>query len=255
MAYTARHSAAILVFMIALGLAAQERSVVFAVGEWSPFTSAALPGKGVAAEIVSAACAAAGLRAIIEFYPWNRAEAEVREGRAFATFPYLRIPERESNYFFSAPIFASELAILAHEFNPRTANFEYPGDPASLRGFSVGTTSGTAAVTTPLAAAGVRVEETTELDQSIKKLELGRIDFVIDERTAIDDALTRLFPASSGRFRYSARNFAGKRDYLLLVSKKHPGAPELLERFDSGLRTIQANGTLAAIYAKHGIDR
>jgi polar amino acid transport system substrate-binding protein len=255
MGYPARNCAALLLLMTSLGLGAQERSVVFAVGEWPPFTGAGLPGKGVAAEIVSAACAAAGLRAVIEFFPWNRAEREVREGRAFATFPYLRIPGRESIYFFSAPIFASELAILAHASNPRTANLEYAGNPASLRGFTVGTTSGSAAVTVPLTAAGVRVEETTELDQSILKLERGRIDFVIDERTAIDDALKRLFPASSSRFRYSARNFTEKRDYLLLVSRKHPGSPELLELFDRGLRSIRANGTLAAIYAKHGIDR
>lgn len=250
-----KKGAALVFLSIAFGLGAQARELVFAVGEWAPYTSAALPGQGAASEIVSAACAAAGLRAVIEFVPWNRAEAEVLKGRAFATFPYLRMPERDLIYFFSEPLFSSEIAILAHGFSQRTRSFLYDGDPASFRGFVVGTTAGSKAVSAPLEAAGVRVEETAELFLSIRKLAAGRIDFVVDERNAIVHSLRTLVPGESARFRFIERNFSGRMDYRLLVSKEYPDTLELLERFDQGIETIRSNGTLQVIYDRRGIGR
>lgn len=230
-----------------------ESEVVFAVGEWAPYVGAALPGNGYAASIVKAACGAAGLRARFEFYPWNRAELRTVEGLAFATFPFVILPEREGRYFFSEAIIQSDIGILRSSENQKTRSFRYGGDPIEFAGSVVGTTVGTRAVSDPLRKAGVAVEETETLDQSVQKLERGRIDFVIEERIVLIDALRRLYPRGASRFSFLDRSFLEKREYRLLVSRKYPDSRMLLERFNAGLAKIRTDGTAERIRAEFGL--
>lgn len=248
-----RTATALLCLLCAVSAGASDDELPFAVGEWAPYVGKALPGFGYAAEVVAAACRAAGLRARLEFYPWNRAEQRAAEGRAFASFPYVALPERESSFLFSAPLFRSSIGILRRADDPKTASFVFRGDAAAFSGFVAGTTAGTKAVTETLRAAGAAAEETETLDQSLLKLERGRIDFLVDERGAIADALRRLFPGKEGGFRFHERDFSADREYRLLVSRRYPDARALLDRFNAGLAAIAADGTALRIRARHGL--
>jgi polar amino acid transport system substrate-binding protein len=244
--------AAALLFAAALGAA--ESEVVFAVGEWAPYVGETLPGYGYAASVVKAACAAAGLRARFEFYPWLRAEARVAEGRSFATFPFVSLPDRENRYFLSEPIVRSSIAILRSKGNAASGSLRYDGDPIVFADSVVGTTVGSKAVSEPLRRAGVSVEETATIDQSLLKLDIGRIDFVIEERIVLIDAVRRLFPRGAARFAFLERNFLDKREYRLLVSRKYPEGRILLERFNAGLSMILRDGTADRIQAEFGLQ-
>jgi polar amino acid transport system substrate-binding protein len=228
---------ALLLFSAAL--AGAQEIVPFAVGEWEPYVGLSLPENGTAARIVSASCQAAGLTARFEFYPWARAERRVLEGLAFASFPYQRISEKEDRFFFSDEILRSTVAILRANGETRTASFVYRGKAEEFVPFVVGTTTGSEAITAPLKRAGVQVEETPTVDQSIQKLERRRIQFVIDERAVIEDSIRRLYPGRADLFVFMDRDFTEPRGYRLLVSKEFPGAVRLLERFNAGLAKIK----------------
>jgi polar amino acid transport system substrate-binding protein len=216
-------------------LVGAEEVVVFAVGEWAPYVGASLPDYGSAARTVRAACEAAGLRPKFEFYPWLRAELRVRDGLAFGSFPYQRIPEREGNFLFSDAILRSYAVILRKNGDARTAAFKYGGKPAEFAPFIVGTTAGSEALIGPLRGAGGIVEDTPTLDQSLQKLERARIHFIVDDRAAIEDAIRRLYPGRGDLFVFLDRDFTEPRSYRLLVSKTYPGAESLLGRFNEGL--------------------
>jgi polar amino acid transport system substrate-binding protein len=247
-------AAALLVFAAVPSAWAADGEVVFAVGEWAPYVGESLPGHGYAASIVRAACGAAGLRARFEFYSWPRAEARVAEGLAFATFPFVSLPEREERFFLSEAVLRSSIAILRSTENPASGTLNYSGDPMAFVGRVVGTTAGTKAVSEPLRKAGVAVEETDTIDLSLLKLDRGRIDFVVEERIVLIDAVRRLFPRGAARFAFLERGFLDTRGYRLLVSRKYPGARVLLERFNAGLAAIIDNGTADRIRAEFGFQ-
>jgi hypothetical protein len=84
---------------------AKEVQVIFATGEWPPFSSEDLPEYGTATALVSAICKAGGIQPKYEFYPWKRAELKVVSGEIFAAFPYAISEERKKIYDFSDTLF------------------------------------------------------------------------------------------------------------------------------------------------------
>lgn len=234
-----------------VAVAAQAPTLTFAVGEWCPYTEAA-PGEGLAAELVRAACTAAGLASEFEAVPWPRAEIMVLNGRSFASFPYPRQTMREPNFLHSDPIIESSVVIVVNRNNPRTEGFSYGGNPEAFKGYSVGTTEGSIEVAVPLRTAGARVEETPTPDPSILKLEMGRIDFVVDEARVASSAIARLYPDGNGALEILPAPFIERIEYGLLASRAFPDAERLLERFNDGLRSIRADGTWSRILKRRG---
>ena len=73
-------------------------------GEWFPYVSKNMVGHGFAAEVVSYAFLLGGIETEFEFAPWERCEALVKSGEAFATFPHKQTKEREKFAFFRIPL-------------------------------------------------------------------------------------------------------------------------------------------------------
>lgn len=230
-------------------------SIKFATGDWEPYTGQKMPGYGLVSEMVSAACEAAGIKPIYEFFPWKRAESNVEGGDSFATFPYQKTPERESRFMFSEVLVNSSNLIMAHKGNSKTATFEY-NKPENLKGYSVGIVVGSDAVKNPLMQAGARAEEAPSDEVNLKKLEADRVDFVIDDMAVLSMAVKAAYganPEKMAEFRSLKQPFGVVTGYRLMVSRKYPNAKVLLERFDAGLAKIQANGTYKAILKKYGM--
>ena len=92
-------------------------------GEWFPYVSKNMVGLGFAAEVVSYAFLLGGIETEFEFAPWERCEALVKSGEAFATFPHKQTKEREKFAFFSDPIAASKSVIFFQK--KQFGKFEY----------------------------------------------------------------------------------------------------------------------------------
>lgn len=227
--------------------------VPFAIGEWSPYTGKNINNNGMAAEIVTAACSAAGLTAKYKYLPWKRAEANVADGAYFGTFPYKETKEREGRFLFSKTLFSSSFALLTSKSNKRTANFKY-SRPDDLKGFSVGVIAGTDAVKLPLEQAGVRVEEVAGAEQNLKKLEFARIDFYIDDRAVIYEELKKNYSADKmSNFVFLDSGFGEKNEFKIMVSLKHSNSKALLDKINEGLTKLTESGEHKKITAKYGL--
>jgi polar amino acid transport system substrate-binding protein len=246
---------AILVLAGFLGGGIRAAEVVrFAIGEWAPYTGRGLEQSGMAAEVVSAACKAAGLEAEFTFFPWKRAEANVETGAFFATFPYRETPDRALKFHYSETLYTSTNAILLHRGNPRTAHFKYSG-AEDLKAFKVGTLAGSDAISNPLRKAGIQVEEVQNVQQNLQKLEGQRIDCVIDDKPVLFQAIRTHDPDPGRRnlFWFGEGGFGPATEYKLLVSRRFPGAQERLEKFNAGLRRIKQNGEFQRILKRFGL--
>lgn len=235
---------------------AQNAEVRFVTGEWAPYTSERMSGFGAASEIVSAACAAVGLKAAYDFVPWKRAEQNVADGTAFAAFPYFLLPERVAKpdvFAHSDPLFSSVMGILYYKKNPSTSAGMKFDKVEDLKGRAIGALAGTVLVSAPLSKAGIKFEETPDVAASIKKLALGRLELVIEDRAVLWDAVKAAFPSQLADFAFLDKNFTEKSATHLLVSKKFPGSDALLAKFNEGMKKIKADGTLKKIYDKYGL--
>lgn len=233
---------------------AQGTVVRFAIGEWSPYTSSSLPGQGMAAEIVTAACATVGLTAVYDFFPWKRAEANVAAGTHFGTFPYKELKERQSGYRFSGTLFSSRFGILMRKSSNRTAGFRYAGIE-DLRSYSVGIVTGTDAIRIPLENVGVKVEAVASSDQNLKKLLAGRIDFYIDDKAVIHQELQKNFsPQTLHEVAFVETGFGERNDFKIMVSMRYPNSAALVERINDGLARIRDSGELERIMTKYGLS-
>lgn len=248
---------ALILLLIGIDISAQDTEgqtdVRFAIGEWAPFTSVALSERGMAAEIVSAACSAVGLKAKYVFYPWKRAESEVSDGAYFGTFPYQQIREREGLFLFSEPLFSSSFVVVLNRRNAKTNGFKFSGAEA-FKDYSVGIVAGTDAIRIPLERAGARVEVVQNADQNLRKLLAGRIDFYIDDKAVVAAGLRKGFTQDkSAELLFLDQDFGEKNDFRIMVSLKYPNSKDLLDKVNEGLRRIRQSGEWNRISGNYGL--
>ncbi|MEA1968418.1 MAG: hypothetical protein U9N77_09380, partial [Thermodesulfobacteriota bacterium] len=74
----------ILFCLILFPLSGYAQNLVIMTNEWTPYVSSKLKNYGFTAEIISQAFAVAGIKPVIEFAPWSRCEAGVKNGKIFA---------------------------------------------------------------------------------------------------------------------------------------------------------------------------
>ncbi len=229
------------ILLIALNCHAENDRVVFATGEWPPFTSENLPHYGRATALVSAICEVAGIEPVYEFYPWKRAEAMILKGEAFAAFPYAVSTDRQRFFDYSDVLFHGLNVLVYHQDNPNIPkDFSYE-TPADLQGYRIGGISGSF-LRSDLDRKGITFKATTSIDQSIHKLVVGRLDFCIDDRVVLTDAIRRLYPGQTEDFTFVDQPFGEKKPTALLVSRNYPKSGELLKRFNEALAAMKENG-------------
>lgn len=228
---------------------AADVQVVFATGEWPPYTSESLPDYGAATALVSAISKAGGIEPVYRFYPWKRAELKVAQGDVFAAFPYAISKERKTTYDFSEVLFYGVNVFVYYQ---KQLKADVPLTYQSLddlHGYRVGCISGSFLYSL-LEKAGLNYEPTTTIDQSLQKLVAGRLDLIIDNQDVIFHAVQRLYPNEMYHFKTLPIPLE-KTPTALLVSREYPGSKAILNKFNKGLSIIKKNGEYDRIISKY----
>lgn len=229
--------------------------IIIVTGEYAPYTSETVVGYGAFTQIVEAVLREGGLESEVRFYPWARASAMVKNGEAWASFPYGYINEMAQVYDYSDAVIQSPHKFyylksnekLAREgvgfskisdFNGYTfggANDYWYGDKATIEN------------------SGVKVEWANDVDALIKMLHAGRIDFLIEDYQVADEAIARLFPEEIDAFA-TLPNTASQHDYYLIISKDYPNSQSYREKFNAALQTLKNNGIIDRILIENGLN-
>ena len=222
--------------------------LVITTGEWSPYVASDLVENGFTAEIVKEACRAAGLEVTIQFASWPRCEAVVEHGKVFASFPFSPNEVRDKFALFSNPIAFSRSVLFYN--TEKIAEFNF-SELDELKSFLIGGVRGY--YYEPLfTKKGLLVDYSDNEDAALKKLFFGRVDLIPLNELVGWESIKRLFPVESSQFA-SSKNGIDSQSLNLMVSRKYPGALELLERFNEGLATIITNGVYQKIMDRHNI--
>ena len=141
---------------------------------------------------------------------------------------------------------------MYYDQNPKTLQPVPYETIHDLKGYTIGVIRGDS-FEIELKKAGMIVEPNNLVDNCIKMLALGRIDFYLGERVSISDMINRLFPDEADNFNFLPKIYGEKRPNALLVSKKYQGAEDILKKFNQGLETIKENGEYERIRNKYNI--
>jgi len=233
-------------FALQLPVCAQE--IVIMTGEWDPFVSAKLKNKGFIAEIAAQACSAAGIKYSFEFAPWPRCEAKVRHGKAFAAFPYTPNEERAAFAYFSKPLSKARTVFFYNVNKLNVFNFS---NFKALRPYLIGGVRGY--YYEPIFKKNsLTVDYSDNEDDALKKLFFGRVDIMPLNELVGWNNIKRLYSTQIGMFATS-KNVLDETDLNLMVSKKYPGATELLKRFNKGMEIIQKSSVYKNILLKNDV--
>lgn len=228
-----------------------DQTVILTTGEWAPYTSETLENYGAFTEIVSAVFKEMGVSVKYVFYPWKRAEEEVKAGNVFAAFPYIETAERSQEYDFSAPVFISTGKFFYLPKNhPSGIQYEKLED---LKAYRIGGVLGYW-YEAQFQQAGLQTDYVSSDELNLQKLYQGRVDLAVCDELVGWTLIQKLYPQDAGQFATLAKPL--NEDALrLLVSRKFPGAGELTLKFNAALQAIREKGIMQQILSKYGLKQ
>lgn len=227
--------------LLSLLLCASARAEVLhlATGDdYAPFTGKALAGQGMLTQVVRAALAEQGMAITLDWLPWNRGYLKARRGEYDATFPYVRSAEREAEFLYSAPIYVTDQFVFSRA-GDRIELDDLPAMAGRRLCYPLGWQP--PATIQQLIEQGVLHRHSPlGLQECARLLLLQRDDlFLADQR--LGESALRATGAEPSAFYRSQASF--ERNTLhFIVSRQHPRAAELIERFDRGLEVLKTSG-------------
>ncbi|WP_108649557.1 substrate-binding periplasmic protein [Dongshaea marina] len=228
----------ILVALVALFVtsASQAKTVTISVGEWAPFISKSLKDNGFMAYLFTQAFAEAGDEAKISFLPWKRAFEEAKKAKFDASAGWIKNPEREKDFYYSDTVYTGK-QVFFHRVG-ETISWDELSDLGKYRfGGVVGYAYGPL---DPLIKDGtIKMKLTSAQKSNLQKLLKKRLDVVPIAKAVGFDLINQM--KLQGKIVASEKAFTESK-YHLIVSKKLPGAEELVKRFNAGLKKLRDSG-------------
>jgi len=224
--------------IICLKLTSANEIINLTTGEWPPYTSKNNLNERIAQKIVSEAFKLVGVDTKITYYPWKRAYKMAKELDVDATFPWERNEGREADFYFSKKAILSTRTVFFHlkSFNFQWENFE------DLAKYKIGATEGYNTATV-LKDNGLKMQMVFREVLNFKKLLRGRIDITPSSYFVGYNIINKNFSIEeTSKFTNHTKLIYPEKGVFFLISKRHPYAKQLMEKFDRGLELLIQNG-------------
>ncbi len=227
----------LLLLIISLRVFANE-TVVFATGDWEPFTSSREENGKIAENIITEAFKLENIDAVFEYYPWKRSFEYAKDGRYAGTFPWLKTEEREVDFLYHNEAVIFDKTVF---FYLKGMDFDW-FDYGDLSNYKIGVTIGYA-ITEILEKEGLRIESSTSDDSNYRKLFAGRLDLYPNNIYVGYYQIKMLFSdLEVSQFTHHPKPVMREEPMYMLFSRNHPDSAELARKLDSGLRKLKASG-------------
>jgi len=232
-----------------------KETITLANGEWAPYLSEKEDFYGMWSHVVTEAFAQENIDVKYEFFPWSRALELGKKGRVHTntnenccdgTLMWRKTPERETDFYFSEPVFDVGYVFFAMKGLKNKENIPFEKikwkDVKELAEFSIGGTNdydyGTEFKKLEKDKV-INIEYASSELKNLKKLQKGRIEII---PVGLDVGLAILKDNYSWdereKFTFNPISFEDAPMYLLL-SKKDPNNKILMEKFNAGLKKLK----------------
>jgi polar amino acid transport system substrate-binding protein len=210
---------------------------ITAVGDpWPPFLDPNQASNGIIYEIASAAYATQGYELEMNFAPWARAVAGVKNASYDLLLGTWLTEERTKFLMFSDPYLNNSLKFI----KKKGSSFDYSG-LESLNGKSIGVVRGYGYGDEFLNANNFKRPEAKNFIGNIRKLTAGRIDLTLEDEIVAKAIIAKEQPDLLDKIEFSTTDYSTNALHVTsgLANAKHK---EFIEAFNKGLAEIKKNG-------------
>ncbi|MET3611987.1 polar amino acid transport system substrate-binding protein [Rhizobium aquaticum] len=193
--------------------------------------------KGIAVDLVKAVTADAGIEYEMKIQPWARAYGLALNTAGHCVFSTVHTPERDALFEWVEPLFSTEQYLVR-----KTGSNVNPANIEDAKRYLVGTQLGDYTEGILKQGGFSRVDLTSEIDLTIKKLLAGRIDLMPMAASMVTDLQKKAVPVEP------AVIFTRSVDSLACNKKT---APETLAKMRASLKKLIADGTQAGIFQRY----
>jgi len=236
------------VALLFAGLAHAEPVSLVSGDDYAPYADSKLPEGGMTTDLIKKAFAEMKLEAKVDWQPWARGFDEAKNGKFAGTFPYLKTPDREKDFLYSAVVVKLQDRAFIKAGNKKL-DF---ANVASLAGTTICLPLGWAPspkLTDMVKDGKIKKSSPKDISTCVKMVAGDRADyFVTDEAQGV--AALKTGGVAAGAVVMSDVPLADNSLYLI-ASKSLPGSKDLLATFDKGLEAIRKNGTYAKVVKAH----
>ncbi len=229
------------VAVLPAGAAAQEpRSLELASDRWPPFTNK--PELAcVAVDLVQTALERAGVESSTSIVEWREVENGLRSGDWDGSAAMWRNDQRAELLLFSVPYLENRLVLVGRKGSDVSAT-----ELSDLTGKRVAAVGRYAYGDTVDNAVGVYFVNSTNDQDSLDKLLAGEVDYMLVDELVARYLMTYQPDEASSVLEIGSRTLA-RRTLHFVLRRDLPGAEEIMERFNSEIRAMLADGTYSEI--------
>lgn len=204
---------------------------------------------GALLEITRLALQRAGHSLRVSYLPWARALRESLDGQQYdLLLGVYYSAERAEKLHYSEPLARADLYL----FGLRSRQLRYR-NLADLAPYRIGIIRGAIVNDVFSQASYLHLDEATDPASNVRKLLAGRIDLFIDQRRAIDHLLRSQF-ANQTSLIEAIEPPLQVHQFYNAFPKARPGAEQLRDDFNRGLRAIIADGSYSDIMRRYPHD-
>ncbi|WP_020407187.1 substrate-binding periplasmic protein [Hahella ganghwensis] len=200
--------------------------------------------KGMVVDIVNEAFKRLKMDTQIRLNAWPRSLAMVKEGQADAIFTAYKNPEREQFLDYSKTVLMPQEVVL---FVAKDSPIQFNGDLTSLAEYRIGIVRdisyGSAFDEARKNGTFKKLSEATNLEQSVKKFQSGRIDILISNKYTALAMFKQL--GLGGQFKVLDQEVQSVPSYIAF--SKANNLADLRDRFDGVLQEMMSDGTYDSI--------
>ena len=227
--------------LAAVACAEQPRPLMLIGPPWPPYLDPRNPGQGLATEIVLASLAAGGFpHSQIHLRPWRRVLLEAGQGQVDGLIGLWHSEERESKFLFSEPYLASPIVLVL----PKETEL-IPGSFQELEGLRLAYRKG--------ASFGATFDDSDRLDKypvggtlsMARMVARGRMDAGLEDGLVLEQ-LMQHHPDLKALL-HLVKPPLLKQPLHFAAPVERPGAGQLVEAFNRGLKRIRADGRYKAL--------
>jgi len=217
-------------------------------GEWPPFTSSRKTGNNdILSLIVAEAFALEGVTVEYGYFPWKRAYDYAKSGKWDGSVGWAPTPEHRADFHMSQPVLTVDKGLFY--LNSTPFDWKSIDDLRSWRlgaaaGYSYGESWDQAVKQGRLKVAEVSLDE-----QNIKKLIRGRVDVIAMEAAVASYLMPRILTAEESATVVCHPRLITRTPISLALTRQSDKSPQLLERFDRGLKKLIESGRYAKYMA------
>ncbi|MCP4024481.1 MAG: amino acid ABC transporter substrate-binding protein [Desulfobacteraceae bacterium] len=216
-------------------------------GEYAPFVSSKIDGYGLITEIITASLKDMGYAPEYVFYPWKRCELAVKNGELWAAFPYAYTEERAKFSLYSDRIMNSDTKFFySKKHLKKKVVWETLED---LKQYKIGGVLGYF-YRKDFDESGLKVIYAASEASAVNRLRLGSVDLYVSDEAVFWHLVQQNHSSEKMDFAVLDKSYS-KIGYHLMVSKKYPGAQELLTKFNVCLKQVRQSGLFNRILKKY----